>query len=58
MIRSVANLTRKDGELFFNIAPLVPVRTAITTYQLAEANEALQDLRHGKLQEAAVLVMD
>jgi alcohol dehydrogenase, propanol-preferring len=58
MIRSVANLTRKDGELFFNIAPLVPVRTEIKPYRLHEANEALDDLRNGRIHGAAVLVMD
>ena len=55
---SVANLTRKDGESFFRIAPEIPVTTQIKTYKLADANEALSDLRNGNIQGAAVLVMD
>jgi propanol-preferring alcohol dehydrogenase len=54
---SVANLTRSDGEEFLALAPRVPVRTEIQTFPLAEANEALSRLRHGKLQGAAVLMM-
>ena len=54
---SVANLTRRDGEEFLALAPTVPVRTEIQTFPLAEANEAMSRLRHGKLQGAAVLVM-
>ena len=53
---SVANLTRRDGEEFFALAPRVPVRTTVRTFPLAEANEALARLRHGKLQGAAVLM--
>jgi len=53
---SVANLTRRDGEEFFALAPKVPVRTAVQTFPLVEANEALTRLRTGKLQGAAVLV--
>ena len=53
---SVANLTRRDGEEFFALAPKVPVRTTVQTFPLAEANEALTRLRTGKLQGAAVLV--
>ncbi|QEC70085.1 zinc-dependent alcohol dehydrogenase family protein [Panacibacter ginsenosidivorans] len=56
-VHSVANLTRKDGEEFLKIAPLVPVQTEIKTYPLAQANEALNDLRNGNIQGAAVLVM-
>lgn len=55
-ICSVANLTRRDGEEFFAIAPQVPVRTTVQTYPLARANEALQDLRTGRVKGAAVLV--
>ncbi|HEX4668428.1 MAG TPA: zinc-dependent alcohol dehydrogenase family protein [Solirubrobacterales bacterium] len=44
---SVANLTRADGEEFLALAPLVPVRTEVTTYPLEEANAALEDLRAG-----------
>jgi len=55
-ICSVANLTRRDGEEFFALAPKVPVRTTVQTFPLAEANEALARLRTGNLQGAAVLV--
>src|SRR6266516_3588246 len=54
-IRSVANLTRRDGEEFMELAPKVPVRTEIREFRLEEANEALQHLRAGELQGAAVL---
>ncbi len=57
-IKSVANLTRKDGEEFFAIAPRVPVKTEVITYELEQANEALNDLRTGKINGAAVLVME
>lgn len=56
MICSVANLTRKDGEEFFEIAPRVPVRTETVKFGLDQANEALAQLRSGKLTGAAVLV--
>jgi propanol-preferring alcohol dehydrogenase len=55
-IRSVANLTRRDGEEFLALAPRVPVRTHVRTYPLAQANEALADLRAGRLTGAAVVV--
>jgi len=55
-IRSVANLTRADAEEFLRLAPQVPVRATAVPYPLARANEALDDLRHGRLQGAAVLV--
>jgi propanol-preferring alcohol dehydrogenase len=54
-VRSVANLTRRDGEEFLALAPEVPVRTEVTPYPLARANEALADLRSGALRGAAVL---
>ena len=54
---SVANLTRHDGEEFFKLAPKVPVRTTVQTFPLAGANEALERLRTGKLQGAAVLML-
>ncbi len=57
VIRSVANLTRQDGEEMLRIAPQVPVRTHVETYALRDANQALADLRSGKLVGAAVLVM-
>ena len=57
IIRSVANLTRQDGEEFLEIAPKVPVRTQVQRFALEEANEALDHLREGQIQGAAVLVM-
>jgi propanol-preferring alcohol dehydrogenase len=57
-VRSVANLTRRDGEEFLELAPRVPVRTEVEAFPLAEANEALTRLRHGQIPGAAVLVMD
>jgi propanol-preferring alcohol dehydrogenase len=56
-IRSVANLTRRDGAEFLELAPKVPVRTEVETFALAEANEALQRLRSGRIHGAAVLVV-
>lgn len=56
VIRSVANLTRRDGEEFLRIAPQVPVRTEVQTFALSQANEALSALREGRLRGAAVLV--
>jgi alcohol dehydrogenase, propanol-preferring len=54
-IRSVANLTRRDGLEFLALAPKVPVRTTVTAYALGEANAALDDLRAGRLEGAAVI---
>ena len=54
-VRSVANLTRRDGEEFLELAPRVPVRTEVHPYPLAEANAALDDLAHGRFRGAAVL---
>jgi propanol-preferring alcohol dehydrogenase len=56
-LRSVANLTRADGEAFLAVAPRVPVRTAVASYPLERAGEALEDLRHGRLRGAAVLTV-
>jgi alcohol dehydrogenase, propanol-preferring len=56
IVRSVANLTRRDAEEFLALAPLVPVKTSVRPYPLARANEALDDLRAGRLEGAAVLV--
>ncbi len=56
-VRSVANLTRQDGVEFMALAPEVPVETTVTPYPLTEANRALEDLRHGRLHGAAVLVV-
>ena len=55
VLRSVANLTRSDGEEFLQLAPQVPVRTSIREFRLEDANEALQHLRAGELRGAAVL---
>jgi len=54
-VRSVANLTRRDGEEFMQLAPQVPVRTETTEYALSDANHALDDLRAGRVRGAAVL---
>jgi propanol-preferring alcohol dehydrogenase len=55
-IESVANLTRADGERFMQLAARSPIRTSVRTYPLEQANEALSDLRAGRLEGAAVLV--
>jgi propanol-preferring alcohol dehydrogenase len=56
VLRSVANLTRRDGEEFLALAPRVPVRTQIETFPLQQANEALAKLRAGEVRGTAVLV--
>ncbi|WP_299512738.1 zinc-dependent alcohol dehydrogenase family protein [Mucilaginibacter sp.] len=58
MIRSVANLTRQDGHDFFALLQHIPVHTQTRFFKLAEANEALDQLRNSKIKGAAVLVMD
>lgn len=58
VVRSVANLTREDGEEFFSVAPSVPVRTQVQGYRLGDANRALEDLRDGRVHGAAVLAVD
>ncbi|HEU0012689.1 MAG TPA: zinc-dependent alcohol dehydrogenase family protein [Longimicrobium sp.] len=55
-VRSVANLTRADGDAFLTLAPTVPVRTEVERYPLEEANRALERLRAGRVRGAAVLV--
>jgi propanol-preferring alcohol dehydrogenase len=55
-LRSVANLTRQDAHDFMALAARVPIKTSITTYALADANRALDDVRDGRLQGAAVLI--
>jgi propanol-preferring alcohol dehydrogenase len=55
VIRSVANLTRQDGEEFLKIAPQVPVKTEVQVFSLEQANDALSRLRQGQIQGAAVL---
>jgi propanol-preferring alcohol dehydrogenase len=57
-VRSVANLTRQDGLEFLELAPRVPVRTEVTTYPLERTNDALDDLRAGRFNGAAVVVVD
>jgi propanol-preferring alcohol dehydrogenase len=54
-VRSVANLTRADGEEFLALAPRVPVRTEVRSFPLAEANQALEALRTGAIRGAAVV---
>jgi alcohol dehydrogenase, propanol-preferring len=56
VLRSVANLTRRDGREFLALAPRVPVRTEVTEYPLERANDALEDLRAGRFRGAAVVV--
>ena len=55
VVRSVANLTRRDGEEFLALAPLVPVRTEVEEHPLEDAGEALARLRSGAVRGAAVL---
>jgi propanol-preferring alcohol dehydrogenase len=52
---SVANLTRRDGEEFLALAPQIPIKTEVHVYPLIKANEALDDLRHGRFTGAAVI---
>lgn len=56
VLRSVANLTRRDGGEFLPLAAEVPIRTRVTTYRLEEANRAMDDLRAGRIEGSAVLV--
>jgi alcohol dehydrogenase, propanol-preferring len=56
LVRSVANLTRRDAEEFLALAPVAGISTATVSYPLSEANQTLTDLRGGALQGAAVLV--
>ena len=55
VVRSVANLTRRDGEAFLSVAPRIPIRTRVTAFPLEEANDALAALRSGTLTGAAVI---
>lgn len=57
VVRSVANLTRLDGEEFLTLAPQVPIHTEVNVFPLNEANDALDALRSGKINGAAVLVV-
>lgn len=56
-VRSVANLTRRDGEEFLSLAAQVPIHTHIETFSLEAANDALNDLRDGRLTGTAVITM-
>jgi propanol-preferring alcohol dehydrogenase len=56
VVRSVANLTRRDGEEFLEVAQRIPVRTTTVPFALSDANEALARLREGSIEGAAVLV--
>ena len=56
VLRSVANLTRRDGKEFLELAPRVPVRTHVEAFPLEQANEALDKLRRGDVRGALVLV--
>jgi propanol-preferring alcohol dehydrogenase len=57
VLRSVANLTRYDGQEFLGLAPRVPVRTEVTSFPLEDANEALAALRDGKIRGSAALAV-
>lgn len=54
-ICSIANLTRKDGEEFFKVAPLIPIKTKVNIYPLNQVNEALEDLHQGNFSGSAVI---
>jgi propanol-preferring alcohol dehydrogenase len=58
VLRSVANLTRRDGEEFLALAPKVPVQTEVHPYPLEKVNEALDDLRAGRFTGAAVILIN
>jgi propanol-preferring alcohol dehydrogenase len=58
VLRTVANLTRADGEQFLRLAPGVPVHTEVSVFRLEEANHALERLRTGAIQGAGVLVVN
>ncbi len=55
VVRSVANLTCRDGDELFEIAPKVPIKTETTVFPLQKANEVLNRLRSGRIEGAAVL---
>jgi propanol-preferring alcohol dehydrogenase len=57
-IKTVANLTREDGEALFKIAPLIPVQCEVTTFPLEQANEALMALKQGSFNGSGVIVVD
>ncbi|HJX22133.1 MAG TPA: hypothetical protein VJ454_14150, partial [Steroidobacteraceae bacterium] len=57
VLRSVANLTRADGNEFLRLAPTIPIETKVTVYKLEEANEALDDMRQGRLHGSGVITL-
>jgi len=57
VLRSVANLTRKDAQEFLALAPKIPIRTEVEAFPLSAANDALNAVRSGKINGAAVLVV-
>ncbi len=57
VLRSVANLTRRDGREMLELAPRAGIQTQVSTYPLERANDALEDLRHGRFRGAAVLML-
>lgn len=57
VLRSVANLTRRDGEEFLDLAVKIPVRTEVKSYPLEKTNEALRDLKEGKISGSAVITL-
>ena len=56
-IQSIANLTRQDAKEFFALIEKIPIQTEVTVYPLEKADQALEDLRHGKFHGAAVLTI-
>lgn len=56
ILRTVANLTRKDGEEFLALAPKIPIKTEVTTYPLEKLNEAIRDVKEGKISGSAVII--
>jgi propanol-preferring alcohol dehydrogenase len=58
VLRSVANLTRRDGEEYLAVAPRVPIATEVRTYALDAAGAAIDDLRHGRVGGSAVISID
>ena len=57
VVRSVANLTREDGEQFMEVAGRIPIEVSVMTFALERANEAIDALREGKIEGAAVLAI-
>jgi len=57
-VRSVANLTRADGQALLRLAPTMPIRTHVRAYPLQETGSALADLRAGRIQAAAVIDLE